>query len=181
MGFALKFDPGPGYGGHCIPIDPVYLSWAAKKFGYKAKFVQTSTIINNHMPQWIFSKIKYFFKRKKIKLNRVLIFGVAYKKNIDDDRESPSYHFMKILKKNKIFFDYYDPYFSYLKKGRNNSFLKKSIKFNKSKISNYDCSVILTDHDKIDYKKILNFSKIVFDCRGKYRNLNIKSNKVINC
>ncbi len=177
----VKFDPGPGYGGHCIPIDPVYLSWAAKKFGYKAKFVQTSTIINNHMPQWIFSKIKYFFKRKKIKLNRVLIFGVAYKKNIDDDRESPSYHFMKILKKNKIFFDYYDPYFSYLKKGRNNSFLKKSIKFNKSKISNYDCSVILTDHDKIDYKKILNFSKIVFDCRGKYRNLNIKSNKVINC
>ena len=68
-------------------------------------------IINNYMHQWIFSKIKYFFKRKKIKLNRVLIFGVAYKKNIDDDRESPSYHFMKILKKIKYFFDYYILYF----------------------------------------------------------------------
>ena len=177
----VRFNPGPGYGGHCIPIDPIYLSWASKKLGYKAKFIETATNVNNLMPMWIYKKISNYFKASKRKLIKILIFGISYKKNVDDDRESPSYYFMKILKKNKIYFDYYDPYFLKLRKGRNNNFNKSSIEFLKKTVSKYDCSVIMTDHDNFNYKKILNFSKLIFDCRGKFNQLNIKSNKIIDC
>lgn len=178
----IKFEPGPGYGGHCIPIDPIYLNWASKKLGYNAKFIETSTKVNNLMPKWIFNKIKLFFNKKNNKLRKVLIFGVSYKKNIADDRESPTYFFMNILKKNKIFFDYYDPYFIKLKKGRNNkNNVKNRISLSKKNISSYDCSIIMTDHDDLDYIKILDNSKLVFDTRGIFKKLNINSKKIINC
>ena len=177
----VKFEPGPGYGGHCIPIDPIYLSWAAKKKGYEAKFIKTSLKVNNLMPRWIFNKIKNHFNKEKIRLKKILILGISYKKNVNDDRESPSYILIDILKKNKISFDYYDPYFFKLKKGRNNQSEKKRIKLSKNNISKYDCSILMTDHDKINYKKILNFSKLIFDCRGVYKKMNVSSKKIINC
>ncbi len=177
----VSFEPGPGYGGHCIPIDPIYLSWASKKKGYETKFIKTSTKVNNLMPKWILKKIKTFFKKKKIFLNKVLILGISYKKNVNDDRESPSYVLINLLKKEKIFFDYFDPYFKELKKGRNNQTSKRRIILNDQNISKYDCSIIMTDHDKFDYKKILKNSNFLFDTRGVFKKMKISSNKIIYC
>ena len=160
---------------------PIYLSWASKKKGYETKFIKTSTKVNNLMPKWILNKIKKFFKEKKIILNKVLILGISYKKNVNDDRESPSYVLINLLKKEKIFFDYFDPYFDELKKGRNNQTTKKSIILKSKNISKYDCSILMTDHDKFDYKKILKNSKLIFDTRGVFKKMKINSNKVINC
>ena len=119
-----KFIPGPGLGGHCIPIDPYYLSWIAKKKGYVPQMLKSAASINNNMPKLIIKKILKYFKKKP----KILIFGISYKKNVDDDRESPSFEFMKILKKN-IYFDFIDPYFDKIRKGRK-ILIEKSINLN---------------------------------------------------
>jgi len=123
-----KFDPGPGLGGHCIPIDPYYLSWISKKKGYDPIILKSAAKINNQMPNLIVNNILNYLKKKK---PTILVFGISYKKNVDDDRESPAFEFFKIFKKKKIKFDYVDPYFKIIKKGRNISVLKKSINLNK--------------------------------------------------
>ena len=103
-----------GLGGHCIPIDPYYLSWISKKKGYKPKFIPLAGKINTLMPMWV---VKKMIKKIKVKNPKILILGVAYKKNVDDDRESPSFENMKILKKMKISFEYNDPFFKTIRKG----------------------------------------------------------------
>lgn len=163
-----KFMPGPGWGGHCIPIDPFYLSWISRKKGYDPKLISVSGKINTLISKRIVNEIILFIKKKysnkkKIKL---LIIGLSYKKNVDDDRESPSYAFFKILNYKKIFFDYYDPYFPQTVLGRVNKIKKTCIKFNSKTIGKYDASIIITDHDKIDYKKLYKSSKLIFDTRG---------------
>lgn len=162
-----KFLPGPGWGGHCIPIDPFYLSWLSKKKGYNPKIIQEVGQLNNSMPNFILKKI---FKTLGTNI-KILLIGLSYKKNIDDDRESPAYEFMKILKRKKIFFDYYDPYFPKTIIGRVNKIKKTCIKFNSKIISKYDASIIITDHDKIDYKKLYKSSRIIFDTRGVMKKL----------
>jgi len=104
---------------------------------------------------------------------------LSYKKNIDDDRESPTFEFMKILKKNKIFYDYYDPYFKVLRKGRNKIDSKKSIILNKNNLRKYDASILLTDHDNVDYKMIAKYSRLIVDTRGKYKKIKLKKYKNI--
>ncbi len=175
-----KFLPGPGFGGHCIPVDPYYLSWASKRVGYDPKFIKLSGDINSKIPEWTIKKILSNFKNKKN--IRLLLLGVSYKKNIDDDRESSFFEFAKILKKKKISFDYSDPYFPKLRKGRKSKDIKESIKLSKKSLSEYDATVILVDHDLYDYKLISRYSKIIFDTRGKFKEpkLNNLSN-VIFC
>ena len=171
-----KFLPGPGLGGHCIPIDPYYLSWISKKKGYEPKFIPLAGKINTMMPSWVVKKMLTKIKNHK---QKILILGVAYKKNVDDDRESPSFEIMKILKKRKISFEYNDPYFDKIRKGRQNKIIKKSVILNKSNLKKFSAVILVTDHDHYDYKFIAQNSKIIFDTRGVYKKFNF--NNVFYC
>ncbi len=171
-----KFLPGPGLGGHCIPIDPYYLSWISKKKGYDPKFIPLAGKINTLMPLWVVKKMLSKIKDYK---KRILILGVAYKKNVDDDRESPSFEIMKILKKKKISFEFNDPYFDKIRKGRKNKIIKKSIKLNKDNLKKFSAVLLVTDHDIYDYKYIAQNSKVIFDTRGVYKKFNFKN--IIYC
>ncbi len=170
-----KFIPGPGLGGHCIPIDPYYLSWISEKYGYEPKLLKSAAKINNNMPKIIVDKILSHFDKKP----KVLIFGVSYKKNVDDDRESPSFEFMKIFQKKKIIFDYYDPFFPKIKKGRKISFEKKSINLSAKNSKNYDCGLIITDHDIYDYNFIKKNFRYIFDTRGVFFRKRIVSKNIV--
>ena len=171
-----KFLPGPGLGGHCIPIDPYYLSWISKQKGYEPKFIPLAAKINTFMPSWIIKKMLSKLKDHK---KKILILGVAYKKNVDDDRESPSFEIMKILKKKKISFEYNDPYFDRIRKGRQNKIVKKSIILNKKNLKKFSAVLLVTDHDKYNYKYIAKNSKIIFDTRGVYKKFAFKN--VVYC
>ena len=105
-----KFVPGPGLGGHCIPIDPFYLSWVSKRKGYDPKFIRLAGELNSSMPKWV---VKKMLRNIKIKNPSILLLGFSYKKNVDDDRESPAFKIMKLLKEKNIKFQYNDPIFLY--------------------------------------------------------------------
>lgn len=171
-----RFFPGPGIGGHCIPIDPLYLSYISKKYGYESKFIKLSANINIEVLNFISKKIDYFLKSKNIKKNKlkILILGLAYKKNVDDHRESASLKLKDILNKKKIKnVHFYDPNYS----NKQKIFLKiKLIKtINERVLKKYSLVILMTDHDVFDYKFILKYSNNVLDCRGRYK----VSNKVI--
>jgi UDP-N-acetyl-D-glucosamine dehydrogenase len=159
------FYPGPGYGGHCIPIDPFYLSWIAKRYKFNTKFIKLSGKINNEMPFKIVKVLKNNLKKNK--LNKIIILGVAYKKNVDDIRESPALKIIQLLKINKIKFDYIDPYINKIK-SRNIKTIYKSKSLSYENLKLYDACLIITDHDNFDYSKILKYSKRIFDARGRY-------------
>ena len=168
------FYPGPGVGGHCIPVDPFYLTWKAKKLGTTTKFIKLAGSINDKMPNWIIRQINKTIKKKK---KKILILGIAYKKNVDDYRESPILKIIDILEKQKNYVEYYDPYIPLLKKTRKYNFKKKSIQLKFNKLKLYDVVIVGTDHDKLNYKKIKKFSKLIIDLRGRYSNQ--KERKVI--
>lgn len=157
------FYPGPGLGGHCIPIDPLFLTWIAKKKRLSTKFISLSNKINREMPNYIYKN--FLSIKKKLKKFSILIVGVAYKKNIDDARESPALRFIDLLTKDKIKFKYYDPY---IKKLKYRSKIIKSSKLNFLKKTKNCISIIITDHDNIDFKLIKKHSRFIIDTRGKY-------------
>ena len=171
-----KFLPGPGLGGHCIPIDPYYLSWISKKKGYDPKFIPLAGKINTSMPLWV---VKKMMRKINVRNPKILILGVAYKKNVDDDRESPSFEIMKILKKMKISFEYNDPYFNQIRQGRQNKIIKKSTTLNRKNLKKFSAVLLVTDHDKYDYNYIAQNSKIIFDTRGVYKKYRFKN--IIYC
>ena len=160
-----KFVPGPGYGGHCIPLDPFYLYWLAKKNNFDLKFIKTSGIINRETTNWITRKVVNFIKTKHIKLfkKKILIIGVAYKQNIDDTRESPAFKLAQKFKNKGFNFDYSDPY---IKKIIFNKKIKKSKKITKKLLKKYPVVLIVTDHNKFDYKLISREAKYIFDSRN---------------
>jgi UDP-N-acetyl-D-glucosamine dehydrogenase len=176
----VKFLPGPGIGGHCIPVDPYYLSWATKRRGYDSKFIELAGNMTNYMPNWVVGKIVSFFILKKIKLSNLLIIGVSYKPDVDDDRESPAFKIMNILSQRKIKFSYHDPYFPKLRVGRLNKFNLKSIKLSPNNIKKFQATIIVTDHANIDYKMLSKNSKFIFDTRGVMRKNNIYNKRLIN-
>ncbi len=158
------FYPGPGLGGHCIPIDPLFLTWIAKKNKLSTKFISLSNKINREMPNYIYKK---FLKvKKKLEKFNILIVGIAYKKNIDDTRESPALKFMDLLTKDKIKFKYYDPY---VKELNYNSKIIKSLKLNLIKKIKNCISIVITDHDKINFNLIKKYSKYIIDTRGRFK------------
>jgi UDP-N-acetyl-D-glucosamine dehydrogenase len=167
-----RFDPGPGLGGHCIPIDPYYLSWISKKKGYDPRFIKTSGYINHYVTKWVVRNVLISAINKKS--FRLLILGISYKKNIDDDRESPAYEIMNILIKKKINFDYNDPFFKYIRIGRNINLKKKSINLNKKNLRKYTAVLIVTDHDSYNYKFISENSDVIYDTRGVFRAKKLK-------
>ena len=163
--FGFKaFYPGPGYGGHCIPLDPFLLSWKAKQLNFETKFIKLSGEINTYIIKSIFNKIKKIINKKN---KKILIMGVAYKKNIDDYRESPALKIFQLLNKEKIRFSYYDPYVSEIN-SKQYKLKKKSLKSYLDKISSYELIVILTDHDLINYKMLQKKSRKIIDTRGIY-------------
>ena len=172
------FYPGPGLGGHCVPIDPYYLSWKVKSINMNTRFIELAAEINGKMPSWIVEKIKEIFIQNKISAHKskILLIGVSYKKNINDMRESPAIEIFNLLKNSKIKIDILDPYCEY---SEINYFFKDSKIFKdlkKLNIKSYDASIIVTDHDTIDYNKLLKNSKIIIDTRGRLKNK--KSKKI---
>tara|TARA_B100001057_G_scaffold81897_1_gene77417 strand:- start:1247 stop:2542 length:1296 start_codon:yes stop_codon:yes gene_type:complete len=167
------FYPGPGLGGHCIPIDPFLLTWKAKQYGVETKFIELSGNINAKMPHFIYERLLNYFKKNNInkKKAKVLLLGASYKKNIKDIRETPFIKISEILLKNKITFSYNDPLIDEIKI---NKVKLKSIKLNYNKLNNFEIVIIITDHDLYNYKKILKFSNHILDTRGRFSLKNAK-------
>lgn len=171
----MPFYPGPGIGGHCIPIDPLYLSYKAKQEGIKMKLIETSFEINYLTTKRISRIILNTIKKIKPK---ILILGIAYKKNIDDVRESPALKVIEDLKNKGSMVDYHDPFIKALPKNRNFFTNMKSKNLNERMIKKYDGILICTDHDNVNYELIYNNAKIIFDSRNVYKKYSKKVIKV---
>lgn len=166
----VPYQPGPGLGGHCIPIDPFYLTWKAREFGVHTRFIELAGEINSSMPDYVISKIidALNVRQKSVAGSKVLILGIAYKKNIDDMRESPSVIIMEKLQKLGAHVSYSDPHVPTFPQMREHHFNLSSVTINPENLENYDSVILATDHDKFDYDMIKQHSKLIIDCRGKY-------------
>ena len=165
------FNPGPGIGGHCIPIDPHYLYWKAKKKGINANFIKLSAETNSEVINFIKKKILKILKEKNISniTSKILILGMAYKKNVDDLRESGSVNLIKkLLKSNFKNIQYSDPYIKNTILTRDFNYKQKSLKLNPANLKKFDIVILMTDHDLFNYKLIYKHSKMIIDCRGKF-------------
>ena len=173
----MPFYPGPGIGGHCIPLDPFYLTWKAREYNYHTRFIELAGEINRNMPGYIVERIsKILSKKLKKSLNgaKILLLGVAYKKNIDDLRESPALKVIEKLEEEKAIISYYDPY---IQKFINNGKEYKSLnKLTAEELEEKDIIIITTDHSAVDYEMIIKNAKIVFDTRNviKFKNKKIE-------
>ncbi|OXB93135.1 nucleotide sugar dehydrogenase [Parageobacillus galactosidasius] len=166
----MPFYPGPGLGGHCIPIDPFYLSWKAKEYKYHVRLIETSSQINNYMPEFVVNRVMEILNDAKKTLNgsRVLLLGVSYKKDISDIRESPALEVIKNLEKYGPEIEVCDPYvasFNY------NGKTYKSKPLNKTTLEQADICIIITDHSIFDYELIAQYSNIIFDTRNALKNV----------
>ena len=174
----VPYRPGPGLGGHCIPIDPFYLTWKAREYGVHTRFIELAGEINDSMPSYVMKKIGQVLNENRLTINgaSVLILGIAYKKNVDDMRESPSVVLMEKLEKRGAKLDYSDPHVPVFPKMREHNFNLKSIDLTPESLNSYDCVVLTTDHDSFDYSLILKYSKILVDTRGRIKE---KTGKVV--
>jgi UDP-N-acetyl-D-glucosamine dehydrogenase len=171
----MPFYPGPGLGGHCIPIDPFYLSWKSKEAGIEARFIDLAGYINGRMPEFVVEKIQSALNdhSKPVRGSHIHILGTAYKRDIDDVRESPALDIMLLLQRRGAEITYSDPYVSQLKVGGTTL---KSADMN-GNVAVADCVVIVTDHRGIDYKAVLERSKLVVDTRNALKG--VKSEKLV--
>jgi UDP-N-acetyl-D-glucosamine dehydrogenase len=177
------FYPGPGVGGHCIPIDPFYLTWKAREFDITTRFIELAGQINAGMPQYVIERLAHELDRRFGKgLNgaRILIAGIAYKKNVDDMRGSPTLKLMQLLEARHAIVDYFDPYIPEVPKTREHPEFagRRSITFDPSALSKYDAVLIATDHDSVDYKMLVARSRLVIDTRNVCERSGINSDKV---
>lgn len=173
------FYPGPGLGGHCIPVDPFYLSWKAKEWDFRTRFIELAGEINTNMPYHVLASIGSALNghKKAINGSRVLILGVAYKKDIDDLRESPALTIIELLQKEGAQVSYHDPYFPLIGKGRKYDLQMKRSELND--LGKYDCVVIVTDHSDYHYRDIVAQAQLVVDTRNATKG--IASHKVVRC
>jgi len=167
----VPYYPGPGLGGHCIPIDPFYLTWKAREYGVNTRFIELAGEVNSTMPRWVVGKIGEALNsvRKSVNGSRILVLGIAYKKNVDDVRESPSVEIMQQLSDQGAEVQYCDPYFPEFPRMRRYTFKLTSQPFDAETIGRYDCVLIGTDHDLFDYELIFEQSRLVVDTRGRAR------------
>jgi len=172
------FYPGPGLGGHCIPIDPFYLSWKARKFGINTRFIELAGEINTMMPEYVMMKtISALNKRKKsLKDSKILVMGIAYKKDIDDSRESPGIKIIELLQDGGAEVSYYDPYIPQIYDMRQTDLVMSSVKLTEEFLKEQDAVIIATAHSNIDYKNIVYNSSVVIDTRNALSD--IKSSKI---
>src|SRR5579871_1162961 len=171
------FYPGPGLGGHCIPVDPFYLSWKAKEWDFRTRFIELAGEINTNMPYHVLESVGRALNQQKKSVNgaRVLVVGVAYKKDIDDLRESPSLTIIELLQKDGAQVSYHDPYFPFIGKGRKYNLQMKCADLNN--LGQYDCAVIVTDHSDYDYGRIVREAQLIVDTRNATKG--IQSEKIV--
>jgi UDP-N-acetyl-D-glucosamine dehydrogenase len=164
----VPYYPGPGLGGHCIPIDPFYLTWKAREYGVHARFIELAGEINGAMPAWVVQKIAEALntRSQSLKGSKILILGIAYKKNVDDVRESPAAEIMRLLAEKGAIPAYSDPYVPRFPKMRRYRFDLASTPLDPAGLSAHDCVVIVTDHEAFDYDLIKQHSRLIVDARG---------------
>lgn len=169
FGFVAYY-PGPGLGGHCIPIDPFYLTWKAREYGVHTRFIELAGEVNSSMPDYVLSKVVASLNKRKKSVNgsKVLVLGIAYKKNVDDMRESPSVFLMEKLRDLGAEVAYSDPHIPVFPKMREHSFDLASVPLTPDSVASYDCVLLATDHDKFDYSMISANASLIVDCRGRY-------------
>jgi len=169
----MPFYPGPGLGGHCIPIDPFYLTWKAREFEMNTRFIELAGEVNTSMPYWVVDKVMNALNdhEKSIKGSRILLLGAAYKKDIDDPRESPSFKLIEIMLDKGALVDYNDPLIPELPDMRNYDIKKKSVELTPENLASYDCVLISTDHTVYDWDFIVKHSKLVIDTRNATQNV----------
>jgi UDP-N-acetyl-D-glucosamine dehydrogenase len=173
------FYPGPGLGGHCIPVDPYYLSWKAREFDFQTRFIELAGDVNGAMPYHVVASVSAALNRHQKALNgaKVLVLGVAYKKDIDDLRESPSLTIIELLQREGAVVAYNDPYFAFVGKGRKYDLQMKNTPLDN--LAQYDCVLIVTDHSDYDFARIVRESKLVVDSRNATCGMNAPN--VVRC
>ena len=180
----MPFYPGPGLGGHCIPVDPYYLSWKAREYDFATRFIELAGEINTAMPYNVVDALVTALNghEKSVKGSKILLLGVAYKKDVDDLRESPSLKLLELLSARGAVLDYNDPYFPALHKMRHYDFSNmKSVELSPQRLASYDCVLIATDHTSYDYEAIVRDSKLVVDTRNATRHVKQDREKVVHC
>ena len=172
----MPFYPGPGLGGHCIPIDPFYLTWKAKEYGVATRFIELAGQINTHMPDYVLQKVREGLDHhlcKGVNGTNILVLGIAYKKNVDDMRESPSLILIEKLENLGAKVEFYDPYIPTIPVTREHEALagKCSIALDASALGQFDCVLIATDHDDVDYQLVADHSRLIIDTRNATKNV----------
>ncbi|MGZ5200133.1 MAG: nucleotide sugar dehydrogenase [Telluria sp.] len=162
--------PGPGLGGHCIPIDPFYLTWKARQYGLHTRFIELAGEINSDMPHWVVGKVTDALNQRgrSVMGSRVLVLGIAYKKNVEDMRESPSVELMELLRDKGAQVDYSDPHVPVFPRMREHSFNLSSVELTPQSIASYDVVLLATAHNGFDYDLIRQYANLIVDTRGVY-------------
>ena len=180
----MPFYPGPGLGGHCIPVDPFYLSWKAHEYDFSTRFIELAGEINTSMPYHVVNEIAAALneRKKSLKGSRILLLGVAYKKDVDDLRESPSLKIMQLLRARGAQLDYNDPYFATLHRMRHYDYSNmRSVELTPQALASYDAVVIATDHTAYNYQEIVDAAPLVVDTRNATKSITRNHAKVVRC
>jgi UDP-N-acetyl-D-glucosamine dehydrogenase len=169
----MPFFPGPGIGGHCIPLDPVYLSWKAKTYNFYNRFIELAADINENMPHFVVRKLTWILNQQKKPLNgsRILILGMAYKNDVDDVRESPGVEIYKLLRQEKCCVDYHDPYVLFIKGLLGEKGTVYSTQLTKECLQSYDCVLLTVAHRRFDYPFIAENARLIFDTRNAFKDI----------
>jgi UDP-N-acetyl-D-glucosamine dehydrogenase len=169
----MKFTPGPGLGGHCIPIDPFYLTWKAREYGLNTRFIELAGEVNTSMPKYVVDQVILALNsiRKSLNGSRILLMGLAYKPDVDDMRESPTYVIMHLLEEMGAEVEYYDPHIPAIPVTREHAHYagKKSVAWGESAVRGFDVAVIVTDHKGVDYESLRSWVPVVVDSRNVYK------------
>jgi UDP-N-acetyl-D-glucosamine dehydrogenase len=178
----MPFYPGPGLGGHCIPIDPFYLTWKAREFGKHTRFIELAGEINTKMPEHVVHRVADALnaEQKPIRGSKIVILGLAYKPNVDDERESPSYVLMNLLSERGAELEYYDPYVPVIKPTREHSDWagKKSVEWDRAIIESFDLVLIATNHKCVNYQELADWAHCIVDTRNAMSGTHVRSGKV---
>lgn len=166
----VPYSPGPGLGGHCIPIDPFYLTWKAREYGIHTRFIELAGEVNSAMPQWVMEKVASALNERElaIKGSKVLVLGIAYKKNVDDMRESPAVMLMELLRAKGALLCYSDPWVPVFPKMREHHFELASVELTAERLQEQDLVLLATNHDLFDYAFIRQHAALIVDTRGVY-------------
>jgi UDP-N-acetyl-D-glucosamine dehydrogenase len=180
----MPFYPGPGLGGHCIPIDPFYLTWKAREYDIATRFIELAGQINTRMPYYVVNKLVEAVDRKVGKAfggARVLLLGIAYKKNVDDMRESPSLKLIELIEARGAHVDYHDPYIPVIPMTREHAPLagRRSVALDTGSIASYDAVLIATDHNNVDYKLVVDNAKVTVDTRNACIRAGIPAERIV--
>src|SRR3954451_18248039 len=178
----MAFYPGPGLGGHCIPIDPFYLTWKAREYGRHTRFIELAGEINTAMPEFVLHRVADALNhhRKSVNGSKVLVLGLAYKPDVDDERQSPSYSLMSLLMDRGADVEYYDPYVPVIKPTREHSHLagKQSVEWSQASIGRFDLVLIATNHSSVDYQQLAQWAQCIVDTRNAMGSTETKPGKV---